>query len=909
MFRIILGCLIIRVFTFPIMASEDHLERQKQWSSNHMPVRGVIGTANPTVNPEELFQSLSIETMPRPELFHLYIRTNGEEAYQLVRDLNTQTTKLIRLYGTIDEENPNFTTMSLPSSSAAKETLINPRKSTDLYKGDRKYPTTVSTSYPTEVRTYYVTVKGKKIRLDRGHGVPHADTLQHSGVVSTQDSENYTPQNIKYNSPIRRDLEDALRSKGLKYKEISIYHDDCMCNVTARVNSRDKEFRIPIPEGFIFLTFAEDGEIGDTYYFPNLVDYEELKGDRPNYAHFLDLYRIQNLSEWFLLPTVTLGLTDEHQDKVFEAEEAVLKILFSRNLFGNLSEEQMPPKARVALSATLLQWNMETAATLEFLTFKHQFQLANFYLTSQRSLWQFDDRYESEKRRMLDEFLGDEEVSSEARNLVYFIQRHYTFRELQVMLQFIISEIDGIYEQAPFHWTIPEFYPYRKGIKSKDGGKKLIINITAISLNDLPKIKKIIGGYVNHNTSRAQRILSVIDERARKASSTITEKLNLLRLYRDNKDLTSGENQLYWEGEIFKHVTRGIGITLQDRRRVVDYYSYRKMKTERDFWLQRFVAYIQENPTIENFLSIAEWCCGNQSAFLEDREEGTTPRTTAKMLALMLFKAINCHIGGCSHGNGESEDIDIIRAFIEKLHRDFGYYESDVLNFKGTCVVYPLNLDPLITGTVGAKLKQLYYIFLKTFCPNNIQKSTQLSPEGLIEALKKNSADYRNEAIVYFKLGFREEARKAAKECFHLASVSFEFKEAALALQTVGIENIAKEAAFCASNLAKDYKDYVHAMEAFHVLGEKGSAEEAKKKCFEIIGNKWYEFMFIAVDLYKAGLIDFAKEAARIHREHANLHELNGARQIYEQNRIADLAIETAFYILESGDEEKSKNN
>ena len=133
------------------------------------------------------------------------------------------------------------------------------------------------------------------------------------GVVSTEDPENYVPQNVKYNSPIRRDLEEELRRKNLSYKEITIYHNDPYYNVyeTSEKNVKktsEKTARIPVPEGFLFFVFhPEKGDVKDCYYFPNLVDYEVLKGEQPTYKHFPKEYRVEDLKEWFVSPRSKRG--------------------------------------------------------------------------------------------------------------------------------------------------------------------------------------------------------------------------------------------------------------------------------------------------------------------------------------------------------------------------------------------------------------------------------------------------------------------------------------------------------------------------------------------------------------------------------------------------------------------------
>ena len=249
----------------------------------------------------------------------------------------------------------------------------------------------------------------------------------------------------------------------------------------------------------------------------------------------------------------------------------------------------MPPKARVALLTTLLEWNIESAATLEFLTFSHQLQLAQFYLASRRNYWELDDRYEAEKKRSMEQFVDDREVSPTAQQLVRFLETHLDFSSLQAQLQGIVNRFEEVYRNASFHWEIPELYPEITTLKAKNDETHQY-NLAMITPIDIPKIKRLIGGASNHSLPRAQYVLSIVNARARQIPSTVMEKLGMMRLYHDNEGLGDAEKYLFWERAILEQVRSGIGVTLLDRRRVADYYSYRKKVSEKAFWLQQFVS-------------------------------------------------------------------------------------------------------------------------------------------------------------------------------------------------------------------------------------------------------------------------------------------------------------------------------
>jgi len=417
---------------------EDNLAaQQRDWAHSYEVVPQVLASANPRNPLTTEFEALSLVDRPQLESFHLYMRDEEEGAFRLVRATGTLTVKFVKIYGPTTDGSINYTTMSPPPIS--KESLTQPRTD-DLYAIKRpSAPTKKSSSYPEGCKTYhYTSPQGVKLRFDLGHGTAHVDTVdQPGGLSSTKDPENYVPQNEVYNSPVRRDLEDYFRQKGWTYKEISIYHRDCQYPITARVRAQDKSYRIPIPEGFVLMALNKNSEIQQTYYFPNFVDYNSLMigqaGTLKNY--FAGLYRIDDLQEWFWNPGITVGDVVDHLRQLDLAKMLADRLLaLAPRLFSRLSEQQMPPKARVALLVKLLEWNVQSAASLEFVGLFHQINLVHFY-TVPRIFYELDDRYQNEKDRALTDFLKDQTVSNEVHNIVGFLSQNANFLTLQKIVQ------------------------------------------------------------------------------------------------------------------------------------------------------------------------------------------------------------------------------------------------------------------------------------------------------------------------------------------------------------------------------------------------------------------------------------------------------------------------------------------
>ena len=96
---------------------------------------------------------------------------------------------------------------------------------------------------------------------------------------------------------------------------------------------------------------------------------------------------------------------------------------------------------------------------------------------------------------------------------------------------------------------------------------------------------------------------------------------------------------------------------------------------------------------------------------------------------------------------------------------------------------------------------------------------------------------------------------------------------------------------------AHDYRDFIYAIEAFHKLRQEELKQATKRACFVAIGEKDYNFVSAAIELYKLGLHDFAREAARMNYQRAKKSDdLQFAVRIFHQHGIQEFAIEAANY-------------
>lgn len=222
------------------------------------------------------------------------------------------------------------------------------------------------------------------------------------------------------------------------------------------------------------------------------------------------------------------------------------------------------------------------------------------------------------------------------------------------------------------------------------------------------------------------------------------------------------------------------------------------------------------------------------------------------------------------------------------------------------------SLAPLIGGerSDGFKLKQLSYILLRALYPTNPEKLyAQIPLEEFEQALAKKSADFRHETALYHKLSLKEKAQETAKECLKLARNSFDFKDAALILCDIELRELALVAAQQSLDKAHDYQDFIYAVEAFHKLGQEELKQRAKQLCFQAIGEKDYNFVSAAVEFYKLGLQDFAREAASMNYQRAKkADDLGFAVHIFHQHDVVELAKEAANYARKIAKDEADFN-
>lgn len=354
-------------------------EKQKRHLSQFKVIIQGLDPADPNVSPERVARQLgrmSIGESPTVGIGEIYVQST-ERGKELQRH-SKMPAEATRTFYTDGENPPNFVSRI---GEEASESFAHSRPKFDVYNRKRWYPIS-SYSYVHTLPTGHI------ITFQRGHGCDHVDTLEHDGTLSTDDPNNFVPQNSYYNQWIRGPLVARIRSGGGSYRELSLYHH-------TPYTIKDEK----IPEAFIFVELY-DGEPESAYFFPNLVAYKFLDFEKPhksNYLNYLDLFRINPLIEYFFNPFVQAQNPIPHIEQRNRADIISLRVpLDITILFDNMTEHAFPPRARSTLIRSIIRQNVNTAAILDFESLVSIEGAINYY-GNDRIYWELDDRSEEER--------------------------------------------------------------------------------------------------------------------------------------------------------------------------------------------------------------------------------------------------------------------------------------------------------------------------------------------------------------------------------------------------------------------------------------------------------------------------------------------------------------------------------
>jgi len=118
------------------------------------------------------------------------------------------------------------------------------------------------------------------IEFDYGHCCDRADTIKYTitnnNKLSNQDIDNIVPQNKFYNRNIRNHLVKHIRKMDGSYKEIALY-DSTTYKISSNHKIKKNIKTLEIPEAFVFISYDKNYNASDSYFFPNFIDYQNIK--------------------------------------------------------------------------------------------------------------------------------------------------------------------------------------------------------------------------------------------------------------------------------------------------------------------------------------------------------------------------------------------------------------------------------------------------------------------------------------------------------------------------------------------------------------------------------------------------------------------------------------------------------
>lgn len=404
------------------------------------------------------------------------------------------------------------------------------------------------------------------------------------------------------------------------------------------------------------------------------------------------------------------------------AQELVRRILVpAQDYFARYTEDQMPPKARAALLATILEWNMQTAATLEFVSFENQLTLAYFYIHPQR-FHRLDIRTSDEKNKALTEFLTSTSVSETAKEMVNFLTKYGSFSQMQELLLRIVRIYEEHYHNTPFLWQTPQLRSIEIPMQLANAVHSF--NLLNLLPGDIEHMFTLIGGYIPFNEQQAKTILRIIDQRLQKKGGAIDEILHILRLHYDYPALRNDERKKYWELELTKKGSSGEA-KLLELRKLLDFYAYRDLKEARSLWTDKFIEHLKNNPSFNNFYDILVWITTQRACFQQGLEEYASTCKPATYLGYQICKGFLALQEEIGLARPLIQDLNKIRSDLEK---QLGLDIYDNLDLKEELLMHPAQLVPLFSRTDGAlhiagkMIKTISELFFNKIRPLVLQK-------------------------------------------------------------------------------------------------------------------------------------------------------------------------------------------
>ena len=581
---------------------EKDRKDQERWHSQQLPFQGYDTNAAVNLVSSALNQ-LGIQERPLTTGQCSYVKSPDGKT-TLSHHKEVQETHKIRDYGLSQTK----VAYVANDNQAHRETFTSTLPKGQTYKNGRKHP----------FHAFSLKLNGVTIDFDAGHGIDQADTVVRNGRNSSTDPQNFTPQNRFYNQNIRNHMvQHTIRPNGGAYKEISIYDDTKPIHVT--LSSKEK---CELPVGFIFIAF-ENHQISRTFYFPNLISYENLireKGLKPDYKSMMDYFEIQPNS--VSNDIIGQGEVDEHTRTLREHEERGYRSLSGR--YDPVSHVKMPRPAKAALRRYLARHHLEQASHLEFRSIENKAALVRIY-TDKMKYIHLDNASATEKAERQAQYwkaYKDEEA---------VLAKELGVPPDQINLADYAIDFNVLHRRL--NNQIPQDNLWEQALKRVQNTQK--------------KLEEGQGLYYPERAKTwLKRIEKTVDD-----NPVIDDLIKLLELY-DIPELTNSEKRNHFEKLL---IQQGKTASLEEQKSIGDYFYYQLRDGDREgekaqlekhvsHWLTIIEKGIFESRKITEITEAAEWYHKGYGIIQRDREKA---RALYKILLPYADKAERRRIRYC----------------------------------------------------------------------------------------------------------------------------------------------------------------------------------------------------------------------------------------------------------------------
>ncbi len=384
------GKLLNRRLDIPTQGTKEAQTRRKHWESTHIPSMHIKDSRKKILSEREVsikLNTYSPNQLPWPAPHHSYCKDEHGALMPMKHENYNEGASMI-MY----EANPNATPQYITQKNlnTATEPLHHLEAfATADHKGINQ---NLRKIYP--IRTYQAC---RGFPQDRGHGIDFILTMpedKHSSI----ESSNFTPQNSIYNRQVRRLLVQRLiDEEDASFKEINIYGpkpDTLTQKIAGKYTTSGKveTHSIDVPEGFLFIAYSSSKKISNVYYFPNFIDYNQVKECYEiDYTQIPAVFEIEIPTELLWGKEINLFGVNIYEPSKPEDEiskEAHVKSYVGFRMLSGLykitykgESEWIPVEAVQALKRTLVLKNLNEMAETEFSSVEYKLALVKTLLS------------------------------------------------------------------------------------------------------------------------------------------------------------------------------------------------------------------------------------------------------------------------------------------------------------------------------------------------------------------------------------------------------------------------------------------------------------------------------------------------------------------------------------------------